>query len=220
VQVPGTEWRMPGGTTTNGGTASLSLANFSDAEASVDVHVVMVGDQRLQPQTVTVPAHGVASTDVTTRVPLGTDYAVTVSARGVDGRRTPVVAELLASWAPSSATTGVAATLGTPIAARRWVVPQPDGDADAFVTVLNPGTDPATAAMLPARSVDRRVGPTSEPEVAVAPGKAAVLKVTLGRSAGGALVITAQHPIVVGLTLLGAAGASVSAAIPDPSYTG
>jgi hypothetical protein len=33
-------------------------------------------------------------------------------------------------------------------------------------------------------------------------------------------VVTANHPIVVGLTVLGNAGASLSAAIPDLSYGG
>ena len=33
-------------------------------------------------------------------------------------------------------------------------------------------------------------------------------------------MITADHPVVVGLTLLGADGASISAAIPDLSYGG
>ena len=44
--------------------------------------------------------------DVTTRVPCGTDYAVTVTARDTDGRRVPVVVEMLASWAPTSSTPG------------------------------------------------------------------------------------------------------------------
>ena len=54
----------------------------------------------------------------------------------------PIVAELLASWAPVSSTTGVGSTLGTNGTARRWIVPLPDVDADAFVTVFNPGSDP------------------------------------------------------------------------------
>jgi hypothetical protein len=221
AESPATTWRFPAGTTQNSGTASLSLANFSDSEARVDVHVVMVGDQTLQPQTITVPSRGVIATDVTTRVPIGTAYAVTATAREVGGRRVPLVAELLASWSPARSTTGVGGTLGSTVAARRWVVPQPDVDADAFLTVLNPGTEPVTAAMLPASSVDRRVGPTSEPELAIGPGRAKVLKVVLlGSRPGGALVVTAQHPIVVGLTLLGPAGASISTAIPDPSYAG
>ena len=105
------------------GSASLALANFSDVDARVEVQVVMVGDQTLQPETIRVPSRGVVTTDVTTRVPIGTDYAITATAVDVDGRRVPFVAELLASWSPSSATPGLASTQGSSVAARRWVVP-------------------------------------------------------------------------------------------------
>ena len=110
--------------------------------------------------------------DVTTRVPLDSDIAVVATARAVDGRRVPIVAELLATWAPASSTTGLAGTLGSTVTATRWVVPVPDVDADVTVTVFNPGPDPVTAEVLAAGDVDRRVGPTSEPELAIAPGKA------------------------------------------------
>jgi hypothetical protein len=218
---PAGEWRIPAGATTNGGTGSVALANFTGTDASVQVHVVLVGNLTLAPQTVAVPSHGVAALDVTARSPLDTPYALVVTARAVNGQRVPVVAELLASWAPSSNTTGVGSTLGTTVTARRWVIPQPDVDAEAFLTVLNPGGQPVTAALLPAAFIDRRAGATSEPELAIAPGRAKVLNVArLGRQPGGALVVTANHPIVVGLTVLGNAGASLSAAIPDLSYGG
>ena len=213
-------WRIPVGTTENGGTASVAIANFTDAEASVEVRTVLVGDQSLAPQTVALPARGVTSVDVTARVPLGTEYAVVVTARAAGGRPIPVVAELLASWAPSSSTTGVGTTLGSTTTARRWVVLQPDVDVDAFLTVYNPGPEPVTAEILSVSFLDRKVGPTSEPELAIAPGKAKIVKVVLLGSARSAGVVTANHPIVVGLTLLGDAGASVSSAIPDPSYRG
>ena len=197
------------------------MANFGTTDARVDVHVVLVGGQKLAPQSVTAPSGGVIALDLTTRAPLDTDYAVTATARDTNGRPVPVVVEMLASWAPTSSTPGVASTLGSTVAARRWVVPQPDADADAFLTLLNPGAAPVTAALLPAAFVDRPTGATSEPEVAVVPGTAEVLQiVNIGHRPGGALVITANHPIVVGLTMLGAAGASISAAIPDLSYTG
>jgi len=77
-----------------------------------------------------------------------------------------------------------------------------------------------TATLLPADSVDRRVGPTSEPELAIAPGKAKVVRLALLGSDSVAAVVTANHPVVVGLTLLGDAGASISTGIADPSYTG
>jgi hypothetical protein len=220
AESPATAWRIPAGTTQNGGTASLSLANFTNTDAHVAVHLVMVGDQTLQPQTIRVPARSVVSTDVTARVPLGTSYTVTATAQDTDGRAVPVVAEVLASWAPSSTTTGVASTLGTSVTARRWVVPQADVDADAFVTVYNPGSDPVTATLLPADFVDRRVGPTSEPELAIGPGKAKVVRLVLLGSTSLPAVVTANHPVAVGLTMLGNAGASMSIGIPDPSYAG
>ncbi len=107
ARAPAPVWRIPGGTTEHGGVASLSLANFSLTDASVEVHVVLVGDQSLAPQTVSVPSDGVTTVDVTARVPLGSDFAVTATVRTLDGHRVPVVAEMLASWAPASSTTGV-----------------------------------------------------------------------------------------------------------------
>jgi Family of unknown function (DUF5719) len=221
ARSPAQVWRIPAGTTENGGTGSVALANFTGSDARVQVQVVLVGEGSLPPETVSVPSRGVTVTDVTTRVPLGTPYAVVATARDDHGRRVPVVAELMTSWAPSSPTTGVGTTLGTTVTARRWVIPQPDVDAEAFLTVLNPGGAPVTAEILPASFIDRRSGATSEPELAIAPGKAKIQRIVLrGSETDGALVVTADHPIVVGLTVLGDAGASVSTAIPDPSYGG
>ena len=114
-------------------------------------------------QTVRVPSQGVEVVDVATRVPLDSDFAVVATARRSTGRRVPIVAELLATWAPASSTTGLAGTLGSTLTATRWVVPVPDVDAAVTVTVFNPGPDPVTAEVLAAGDVDRRVGPTSEP---------------------------------------------------------
>ena len=82
----------------------------------------------------------------------------------------PVVAQLLASWPPASASTGVASTIASTVTATRWVVTQPDVDANVTITVYNPGPDPVTAALLPASEVDRATGPTSEPELAIPAG--------------------------------------------------
>jgi Family of unknown function (DUF5719) len=221
ARAPATAWRIPAGTTENGGTASLSVANFGVTDASVEVHVVLVGDQTLAPQTVSVPSGGVTPVDVTGRVPLGTAFAVTATVRALDGQRTPVVAELLESWSPESSTTGVASTLGVAVTARRWVIPGPDVAAVATVTVLDAGGRPATAEILPAAFVDRSSGATSEPELAIPPGRAKVFeRVQVRRESNGALVVTANRPVVVGLTMLGADGASLSASVPDLAYGG
>jgi len=215
-----TVWRVAAGSTQNGGHATLSLANFSDTDVRVDVTTVLVGGQKLAPQTVRVPSQGVLAVDVTARVPLDTSFAVVARVRTVDGPRIPVVAELLANWSPASSTTGLAATVGSTVTARRWVIPQPDVDADAVLTVFNPGTGPVTATLLPADFVDRRVGATSEPELAIPAGEAKTFRLSQLSSRQVAAVVTGNQPIVVGLTMLGKAGAAISGGIPDLSYAG
>jgi hypothetical protein len=196
------------------------LANFSDTDTRVDVTAVTVSGQKLPAQTVRVPSQGVLAVDVTARVPLDTAFAVVADVRAVDGRRVPVVAELLATWSPTSPTTGLAGAVGSTVTARRWVVPQPDVDADSMVTVFNPGPGPVTATLLPAGSVDRRVGPTSEPELAIPAGEAKTFRLSLLGSSSPPAVVTANGPVVVGLTVLGNAGAAISDGIPDLTYDG
>jgi hypothetical protein len=169
---------------------------------------------------VRVPSRGVIVTGVTTRIPLDTDDAVVVTSRAADGRTTPVVAELLASWSSASSSTGVAGMLATSDLATRWVVPQPDVDADLVVTVFNPGPDPVTATLLPADLIDRARGATSEPELAIPAGAARTFRLALLGNRPVAAVVTTDHPVVVGLTALGDAGAAVSPAIPDFHHRG
>jgi len=157
ARSPAEAWRVPSGTTENGGSASLALANFATTDASVEVHVVLVGDQSLAPQTVAVPSGGVTAIDVTTRD--AARYGIR-GHRHRPRRRRPSRAdraEMTASWA-STSTTGVASALGTTVTARRWVIPQPAVDADAFLTVSERERHPVTAAILPASFVDRRSG--------------------------------------------------------------
>ncbi len=215
--APAPTWWTAAGSTRDGGRAQLALANFSGDDTRVDVKTILVGGQDLPAQTVRVPAQGLTVVDVTTRVPLDTDIAVVATARAVDGHRVPVVAQMLASWAPSSSSTGVGGTLGSTLAATRWVVPDPDVDAETTVTVFNPGPEPVTAALLPADQVDRRVGATSEPELAIKPGAAKIVRLASG-TRPRAMVVTADHPVVVGLTTLGDAGAALSTALPDLTH--
>ncbi len=216
--APSTVWRIPAGTTRNDGRVQLALANLSSHDASIAVKAVVVGGADAPAQTVRVPSQGVILVDVNTRVPLDSDVAVIATARAVDGRRVPIVAELLETWPPASSTTGLASTLGSTITADRWVVPVPDVDGDVTVTVFNPGPDPVTAEVLPAADIDRRVGPTSEPELAIAPGKAKTVRLTRPGSRPIATVITANHPVVVGFTVLGNAGAAIGGAVPDLTH--
>jgi hypothetical protein len=180
----------------------------------------LVGGQRLPAQTISVAAQGVVVVDVTLRVPVDTDLAVTATVRAsTNGSRVPVVAELLGTWSSASSSTGFASTVGSTVTATRWVVPVPDVDADATITVFNPGPEPVTAELLAAGDVDRPIGPTSEPELAIGPGQVKTVNVARLGPRVVPVVVTANHPVVVGLTLLGAAGAAMSTGIPDLTRT-
>jgi hypothetical protein len=74
--------------------------------------------------------------------------------------------------------------------------------------------------LLRAGSVDRRTSATNGAQRTIKAGGLAVFHVTRIADEQAAFVVTADHPVVVGLTMLGAAGASASAAAPDPSYPG
>jgi hypothetical protein len=216
--APATVWRIPAGSTRDAGRVQLAVANFSGENARVDVETIVVDGQDVGAQTLRVGAQDVILVDVTARVPLDRDVAVTVTARDVDGRRVPVVAEILATWPSTSASAGLGGTLGSTLLANRWVLPVPDVDAPTTITIFNPGPRPVTAAVLAADLVDRRVGATSEPERAIAPGEAKTVQLAApGRAVP--MVVTADHPVVVGATVLGDAGGAVTEALPDLSHT-
>jgi len=208
-------WRIPAGSTRDDGRVQLALANFSRHEADVDVKTILVGGDDLPAEDVRVPAQGVVVVDVTARVPLDTDVAVTATARGADGRGVPVVAELLTTSTPASGRGAVGGTLGSTVVARRWVLPVPTVEGDTTVTVFNPGSEPVTAELLAAADVDRRIGPTSESELALAPGTAKRVRIAVSGARPVPVVVTADHPVVVGYTVAGADGTAISTAIPD-----
>ncbi|HEX9467480.1 MAG TPA: hypothetical protein VGA11_03650, partial [Acidimicrobiia bacterium] len=219
AESPAVVWQLAGGTTEGGGAAAVSIANFGSAETTAEVGVLPADEQSVAPQSVTIPAGGVVSVDVTAHVPADTAFAVTVTSRNAERITGPVVAELLAWWPPGSATRGVATTLGSTRPARRWVIPLPAVDSAGLITVMNPGTKPITAALLPAEFVDRPRGATSEPERGVSPQRIATFRVVrVGDDGSGALVVTADRPVIVGFTITGNVGAAASAAIPDLAY--
>jgi hypothetical protein len=86
--------------------------------------------------------------------------------------------------------------------------------------VLDPGTSRVTAGLLPARSAERGIRAGRAQQRRIAAGRIGVFHVARIGSETGGLVVTADHPVVLGLTILGSVGASTSAAIPDPSYAG
>jgi len=215
ADAPSRSWYFPEGTTADGATSTLAVANFGDTSTSVSVGVSLEGSQTFAAQSVDVPARSVTSVNLATGVPAGSQYAVTVTSGDAEGRGAPVVAELLSWWPDASSSTGVASTMGSTRLARRWVVPQPSARVDGIVTVLNPGGSAASAAMLVYTAGDT-TGPPSEPERAIDAGHVGVFDVAgIGITGQHVLVVTSAAPIAVGVHFTGVDGAAANAAIPD-----
>jgi hypothetical protein len=216
---PHRAWDIAAGSTVGGGSAQVAVANFGDVSSNVEVDVLLGDDQTLTPLTAAVPARAVVTLDVSDRVPADSQFAVRVLARTSRGAEPPVVAEMLSWWPDSSATTSVATTLGSTTPARRWVVPLPDADVDATLTVLNPGTSPITAEVL-AFGADGS-NPRSAPAAGIDGGKFATFDLhDLGLGGARTIVVQSDQAMVVGLGLLGPDGGSSMAAVPDYAYGG
>jgi hypothetical protein len=217
--APRREWDVPAGSVVDGGTTRLAVANFGDVSTNVEVDVLIGNDQTLTPLTASVPARGVVALDVSDRVPAGSQFAVRAYARTLESAQPPVVVEMFSWWPPESASTSVATTLGSTLPARRWVVPLPDVDADATISVINPGSSPLTAEVL-AYGADGSE-PRSAPAAGVDAGKFASFSLDeLGLGGARTIVVQADRDVFVGLGLLGPAGGSSMAAVPDFGYGG
>jgi hypothetical protein len=140
---------------------------------------------------------------------------VSVVSRDAAGDGEPVVAGILEWWPDGSSSPGVATSPGSSLLARRWVVPTLGGDLDGVVTVVNPGTAPAKAALLVFDAGDTS-GPASGPEREIDTGRIGVFDLkAIGADGDHVVVVTSDQPVAVGVTYTGAAGAAVSSAIPD-----
>ena len=212
---PRREWYFPYGTTLEGAIGEIAIANFGALPTTVEVNVMLDGDQSLAPQQSDIPAHSVTTVDVGSLVPADQRYAVTVIARDAEGDTGPVVAEMLASWPSSSSSPGVAAALGSTRLAERWVIALPAGDVEGIITVVNPGTAPLTATLLVYDAGDT-TGPPSAPERAIEAGRFALFDlVDVGAGGDHVLVVTSDRPVAVGATFTGPGGADITPAIPD-----
>ena len=96
------------------------------------------------------------------------------------------------------------------------MVALPGADADGTVTVLNPGPDPLTAELLVYASDGGE--PSSAPAVAIEPGQMATFGLGPLGGGGQTVAVVADRDVVAGLTLIGPAGASTMAAVPDFGY--
>lgn len=204
-------WRFPSGTSTAGTTRAVSIANFGDVAAEVEVDLFLDNGSNVPPDRVTVSPMSVTPVDVGQRVAAGVGYAIDVRAL----QDTPVVVDATGAWAAPAPVTGVASTPGSVTTATRWALAlgRTTETDEAAIAVLNVGTAPVTVQLYAYTAGDPD-SPRSAPAAAVAPGELVEFGLTeRGIRPDQVLVVSADGPIVVGRQVLGT-GVSVSAAVP------
>ena len=202
-------WMLPSVAGGPGANQALQVANFSPAATDVEVSVHGAPDI-VDPETVPVPGRSVVNIDLANR--LTVDIPATVVLRSTG--RTPVVTEQAAFFDTSTEAPGVAATLGTSTAARRWAfaIGRLEPESLASLVVYNPGSTPTTVRLVTTVG-DRRDVATEED---VDGGDVVVLDLTeLEIDPEQPMEVSAGDPVVVGRIIDGPVGRSISLGIVD-----
>jgi hypothetical protein len=207
---PSGSWKLPYGSGGSERTHDLSVANFAENGSEVEVRVDADDGERIEPQTVPVPARSVAVVDVGGLVPAGATYAVDVR---VTGDEPVVVDELLTSTGDDAG--GVALDSGTPEAARRWAFAGAAGlDAAATVSVVNTGPGRVTVS-LSVFGPDDEERPPPPPDLDLAPGERGAFDLEeLEIGADQVVVVQAGDPVVAERLLVTATGQSLDPGVP------
>jgi hypothetical protein len=206
-------WRFPVADAQAGAAQTLSIANFADSSAQLEVRVRLDGEPPLDAQTVDVAGQSVERVSLIESVPIGSTYTIDVRVT----RGAPVVAEMLGTWAAPAVVTGVASGHGSVTEARRWAftIGRPDEATDAVISAVNVSNRPLTVQLYAYTAGDPN-SPASAPARAVGPGERAEFRLSeIGTRPDQVIVIEADGPIVVARLVLGV-GISISAGIPDP----
>jgi hypothetical protein len=197
-------WHFPDGFKTDGLREVVTVYNPSDAQAEVDVEVVV--DPSNDPSIITavdpfqlsIAPRRFAQIAISDeeRVPAGLGHAVTVrSQNGI-----PVVAERAISSGDPAPRTGYAATLGSPVETSRWLTAvggTGEGEAE-FLIVLNPSLDSIARVSVATPTPGQLLAIGGVQELEVQPG--ARLRIDLGEHINREtlpLVITSTRPVVV-----------------------
>lgn len=140
--APGTTWYYPDGVTAKGRTEHFELYNPGSKEAQVDVTAILDKGSADPFQLTLEPGDRLSlQVDKEPRIPPDDGQAWVVSStNGV-----PVVSERVMEAGTGSFRTGVADSMGSPVASERWEFPAGSSadNADEYLVVFNPGDHPA-----------------------------------------------------------------------------
>jgi hypothetical protein len=227
--VPAEVWAFPDGIVDEGITEQIIVFNPTDEVAEVEAEVRLAnpeGEVLPEPFEITVPPRrysvvdlhepDVEATEETPkRIPDGAEHSIIVRSLN----HVPVVAERVLTKTGSSINVGVGAVLGSPLAARRWllVAGGVNEERSEYATVLNARTDQPVNV-----SISRLAGGRLEPipdlqDVPVAPGARLSVRLRAYVDADVApLVVTATGPVVVERGLYRFRGRGISFAMGIP----
>jgi len=141
-------WTFPEGFWTDGLSEEWHVFNPGDVDANVSLELVPTGGDPIEPVDVTVPARGQITllAGEIDRVAAGIGH--TSSIRSLDG--VPVIAERSLDARPPIDRRGWTSTLGSPVAAARWVFPlgEASGNTDEWIVVHNPSPGAVTFSVV------------------------------------------------------------------------
>jgi hypothetical protein len=224
-------WHFADGAPTGSAvTEQIVIFNPTDRTAEVEVEVRPAAGESgeedfVEPFSLSVPPARYALLDVSGDTRLehledGTPHATVVRSLN----RVPVVAERVLAWPADGdddggGRQGIAATLGAPLGAPRWLLPigGPTGGLDQWVTVLNLSDEAAVTVSFTGLADGQPLAVADLQDLDVSPGGR--LAVRVGEHverAGLPLLVEATGPVVVerGLYRVGGTGTSTTMGIP------
>ncbi|MGN6695252.1 MAG: DUF5719 family protein [Aquihabitans sp.] len=213
VRAP--RWILPGIRVSEGVVNQIAVYNPGSQTAEVDV--VFTPEQpklnpEIEPAALTIrPREQVVITldDLPGMLP---DTDLWVDVRSLDG--VPVVAERLSFFGEDAPRQGATATLGSPIAATDWMVPQ-GGATKARATtvqVANPGDRSAEVTIITLSGGDRAVLRSG---ITIPPGDRRSLDLE-GAGSGATVIVHSSRPVVVASSISLAEGPGISVQLASP----
>jgi len=199
VASPATSWRVPALDAQSGTAATLAIANFANAGTKATLGYTLDQNATLPANHLAVPSMDVSGNLVGQNVPPSGGWALT--SRGA--RAGPIVAAVTETWASPAPVTGISATVGATITARRWAFAtgRLDTTDPAQVVALNPTGRRVRVTLLTAGSDAAALHSVSTVTVKAHQRAVFPLDATIGPDQ--VLVLQATGPIVGGRLVLG-----------------
>jgi hypothetical protein len=217
---PAETWSFPDGRVAEGITERVVVYNPTERPAEVDVAVLLddpAANGTPEPFELTVPPKrfSVVALHDEDRIPDGISHAIIV--RSLNG--VGIVAERALTVGEPSEQAGVSSTLGSPLAAPRWVMPTGAAtpEVDEWLVILNESPDAPARLSVQALASGQLLDIEGLQDLVIPPSGRVALRIYDHIERGDlALLVTADTPVIVerGLYRVGTSGISNSFGVP------